>query len=61
MYNEYYTKLKSMENKKEKDVIWPIRMKKSLKDSFKKHCDKNGYSMNKRIKILIERDVERKE
>lgn len=43
---------------KEKDVVWPIRMKQSLKDRFKEYCDKNGFSMNKRIKILIEKDVE---
>lgn len=43
--------------KKEKDVVWPIRMKQTLKDDFKKHCDKKGYSMNKRMKILIEDDV----
>jgi len=42
---------------KNNDVIWSIRMKQSLKDDFKKHCDKNGYSLNKRINILIERDL----
>jgi len=48
------------ENKKEinKDVVWPIRMKRSLKDQFKKHCDDSGYSMNKRMKVLIENDIE---
>lgn len=42
---------------KEKDVVWPIRMKQSLKDKFKSYCDENGFSMNKRIKILIENDI----
>lgn len=42
---------------KEKDVVWPIRMKQTLKDEFKTHCDKNGFSMNKRMKILIEKDI----
>ena len=41
----------------DKDVIWPIRMKESLKNNFKIHCDKKGYSMNKRIKSLIEIDI----
>ena len=45
------------EKEKEKDVVWPIRMKQTLKDKFKNHCDKNGFSMNKRIKILIEQDI----
>ncbi len=44
--------------KENKDVVWPIRMKKGLKDKFKDHCDKNGYSMNKRLNILIEREVD---
>lgn len=44
-------------NEKEKDVVWPIRMKRSLKDEFKSHCDGNGFSMNKRIKVLIENDI----
>jgi len=42
---------------KEKDVVWPIRMKQTLKDKFKAHCDKKGYSMNKRMKVLIENDI----
>lgn len=42
---------------KQKDVVWPIRMSQELKDQFKIHCDNNGYSMNKLIKILIEREV----
>ncbi len=41
----------------DKDVVWPIRMKESLKSLFKKHCDSKGYSMNKRIKTLIELDI----
>ena len=41
----------------DKDCVWPIRMKQSLKDVFKKHCDKQGFSMNKRIKILMELDI----
>jgi hypothetical protein len=43
--------------KEDKDCIWPIRMKQSLKNNFKTHCDKQGYSMNKRIKILMELDI----
>lgn len=41
----------------EKDVIWPIRMKEEFKIKFKIHCDKNGYSMNKRVKLLMEQDI----
>ena len=45
-----------MENK-QKDVVWPIRMSQELKNQFKNHCDKNGYSMNKLIKLLIEKEI----
>lgn len=43
--------------KKEEEVVWPIRMSKELKNNFKNHCDELGYSMNKRIKILIKKDI----
>jgi len=42
---------------KQKDVVWPIRMSQELKDEFKTHCDDKGYSMNKLIKILIEKEI----
>lgn len=42
----------------EKDVILPIRIKRELKDNFKCYCDKKGYSLNKRIIILIKEDIE---
>lgn len=41
----------------EPDVIWPIRMKNGFKVKFKAHCDKYGYSMNKRVKLLMEQDM----
>lgn len=43
--------------KKNEEVVWPIRMSKDLKNAFKNHCDKHGYSMNKLIKILIEKEI----
>ena len=42
---------------KTKDVVWPIRMPKSLKDKFKIYCDNNGFSMNKLVKIMIEKKI----
>ena len=45
-----------MENK-EKDVVWPIRMSQELKNKFKNYCDLKGYSMNKLIKILMEKEI----
>jgi len=34
-----------------------IRMDESLKDRFKNHCDNNGFSLSKRIRILMENDI----
>lgn len=42
---------------KQNDVVWPIRMSQELKNRFKTYCDDNGYSMNKLIKILIEKEL----
>jgi hypothetical protein len=46
-----------MKKEKQKEVIWPIRMSQELKDEFKTYCDSKGYSMNKLIKILIEKEI----
>lgn len=46
-----------MKKEKQKDVVWPIRMSQELKDKFKSYCDDKGYSMNKLIKILIEKEI----
>ena len=32
----------------------------TLKDEFKSYCDSKGYSMNKLIKILIEKEINEK-
>lgn len=34
-----------------------IRMNLNLIESFKKHCNNNGYSISKRIRLLIENDI----
>lgn len=41
----------------EKDIIWQLRMKVSFKQKFQEFCDKNGYSISKRMRTLIERDM----
>ncbi len=48
-----------MKEKKEKEIIWPIRLKESLKNEFKEFCDKNGYSMTKRLRALMEMDIKK--
>jgi|688.fasta_scaffold918520_2 hypothetical protein len=43
--------------KNEMDEIFPIRMTKEFKDEFKLFCDKNGYSMSKRIRLIMKEDM----
>ena len=44
------------EDKKEY-YIFPIRLSKEFKKEYKDYCDKNGYSMTKRIKLLMNNDM----
>lgn len=34
-----------------------VRIDSNLNEKFEKHCKKNGYSISKRIRILIENDI----
>ena len=34
-----------------------IRIDLDLNEKFQKHCQKNGYSISKRIRILLEEDI----
>jgi antitoxin component of RelBE/YafQ-DinJ toxin-antitoxin module len=37
-----------------------IRINKELKKEYVEYCDKNGYSLSKRIKLLLELDLKEK-
>jgi hypothetical protein len=43
---------------KEKKVLINIRIEKDVIKNYKIHCDKNGYSLSKRIRTLINKDLE---
>jgi antitoxin component of RelBE/YafQ-DinJ toxin-antitoxin module len=34
-----------------------VRIDSDLNEKFQKHCKKNGYSISKRIRILLENDI----
>lgn len=34
-----------------------LRLSKQLKDNFKNYCKKNGFSISKRLRVLIENDI----
>lgn len=53
-------KQEKQEEQEKKDIIWPIRIKKIFRDNFREFCDKNGYSMSKRIRTLMEEDMNKK-
>jgi hypothetical protein len=42
---------------KEKKVLINIRIEKDIIEGYKVHCLKNGYSLSKRIRILINKDM----
>jgi predicted DNA-binding protein len=41
--------------KNDKQLV--IRLSEELKDNFNKHCEKNGYSVSKRLRTLIDKDI----
>jgi predicted DNA binding CopG/RHH family protein len=44
--------------KENKKVIINIRIDTELIEQYKKHCSDNGYSLSKRLRILIKKDLE---
>lgn len=44
-----------MTNKK--DIMINLRLENKLKNNFKLYCKKNGFSISKRLRILIENDI----
>jgi len=46
--------------KNEMDYIFPLRMTKEFKNEFKVFCDNNGYSMTKRIRLIMGEDIKNK-
>ncbi len=44
-------------NKKHTNSIVGIRINKEFKDSYMSFCDKNGYSLSKRIKLFMKKDM----
>jgi len=48
-----------MKEKKLQNTL-TIRISKSLYDSYKEFCDDNGLSLSKRIRFLLEKDIDGK-
>ena len=42
------------------DKIMNIRLADSLLEAYKNHCDANGFLLSKRIRFLIQKDIEGK-
>lgn len=49
-----------MERKKILIGTLTIRISNILNDKYKKYCDENGLSLSKRLRFLIEKDIENK-
>lgn len=39
-------------------ILFTMKIEKSVKDKYTKFCDSNGYSVAKRIRLLIKKDLE---
>lgn len=46
-----------MEDNQKKLGNLTIRLEKELLENYKKFCDDNGYSMSKRIRLFIEKEL----
>ncbi len=45
--------------KDKKEILFNFRISKDLITKFKDYCDKNGYSISKRLRVLIEKDIKK--
>ncbi len=43
-----------------KEILLNFRVEEILKNNFDKYCKDNGFSLSKRIRLLIEKDLEGK-
>jgi antitoxin component of RelBE/YafQ-DinJ toxin-antitoxin module len=61
MYTGVNTKIMSILKKKaqakKNTKVITARIQEDLYDSFKKHCEENGFSINEAIKVLIENEL----
>ena len=46
--------------KKNKEIMVNIRVTEELRDKFNQHCEVNGFSISKRLRILMEKDSDNK-
>jgi len=47
-------------DKQNKDRKILVRLTEDKANEFINHCDNNGYTMSKRLRLLIEKDIEGK-
>jgi hypothetical protein len=40
-----------------KEIMINIRVNEKLRNDYKEYCKTNGYSLSKRIRILLENDI----
>lgn len=46
-----------MKNKENKDAVVILRVDEKLKSDYLRFCKDNGYSLSKRIRVLLENDM----
>ena len=51
------TRQRSFKNQKEKDTTMTFRLESEFKIKYLKYCEENGYSYGKRLRLLMEKDL----
>jgi antitoxin component of RelBE/YafQ-DinJ toxin-antitoxin module len=46
-----------MKNIKNKEAVIILRLEQNLKTDYLRFCKENGYSLSKRIRVLLENDM----
>lgn len=46
--------------KKENNEVLNIRLPKDLKENYNKHCEDNGHLLSKRVRFLLQKDIDGK-
>lgn len=57
-FSHIYCKAKDLQMGENKKIMVNVRIDSKLIEQYKKYCLNNGYSLSKRLRILIEKDLE---
>jgi len=59
-YNYLFVHTMYIQMKKENNEVLNIRLPKDLKENYNKHCEDNGHLLSKRVRFLLQKDIDGK-